>query len=146
MLEAGVFALGVLTDDGEVNVLVAGLVAWDVLDEDNGGVDIELLAEGDVEGLVASALDRCVEDTLEADLVALQGGDRLAEEFFRVLVASLDTGNVDLLPLNGHIVGLEHSLDRLCDLSSNAVTWDEGNCVLRAILCWLKCCKYVGFR
>lgn len=35
VLEARVFTLGVLTDDAEVDVLVAGLVAGDVLDEDN---------------------------------------------------------------------------------------------------------------
>lgn len=53
VLQAGVLALGVLTDDGEVDVLVAGLVAGDVLDQDDRGVNVELLAEGDVEGLVA---------------------------------------------------------------------------------------------
>ena len=42
---------------------MAGLVARDVLDEDNGCVDVELLTKGDVEGLVTGALDRGVEDT-----------------------------------------------------------------------------------
>jgi hypothetical protein len=37
-------------------------------------------------------------------------------------VASLDTGDIDLLPLNGHIVCLENLLDRLGDLSTDTVT------------------------
>lgn len=49
VLETRVLALGVLTDDAQVDVLVAGVVAGDVLDQDNGGVDVEFLTEGDVE-------------------------------------------------------------------------------------------------
>ena len=63
MLEAGVLALGVLANDAQVDVVVARLVAGDVLDQDDGGVDVELLAEGDVEGLMTRALDGRVEDT-----------------------------------------------------------------------------------
>ncbi|GJC99132.1 hypothetical protein ColKHC_07958 [Colletotrichum higginsianum] len=85
VLEARVLALGVLTDDGEVDALVAGLVAGDVLDEGDGSVDVELLAHGNVEGLVARALDGGVQDTLEAELVAAEGGDGLAEEVLGLL-------------------------------------------------------------
>lgn len=49
VLETRVLALGVLTNDADVDVLVARLVAGDVLEEDDGGVDVELLAESDVE-------------------------------------------------------------------------------------------------
>ncbi len=80
VLETRVLALGVLTDDAEIDVLVASLVAGDVLEEDNRGVDVELLTKSDVEGAVTRALDGCVEDTLETELVALQRGDGLAEE------------------------------------------------------------------
>ena len=122
VLQARVFTLGVLTDDAQVDVLVAGVVAGDVLDQDDGGVDVELLAEGDVERLVAGALDGGVEDTLETQLVALERGNGLAEELLGVLVASLDTGHVDLLPLDGHVVGLEDLLDRLGHFGTNTVT------------------------
>jgi hypothetical protein len=122
VLETGVLALGVLTNDAEVDVLVARLVARDVLEEDDGGVDVELLAEGDVEGAVAGALDGRVKDTLETELVALEGSNRLAEELLRVDAARLDTGDVDLLPLNRNIVRLEDLLDRLGDLSTDTVT------------------------
>lgn len=123
VLEARVLALGVLTDNAKVDVLVAGLVAGDVLNQDNGGVDVELLTEGDVERLVAGALDRSVQDTLQTELVTLEGGDGLAEELLGVLAAVLHAGDVDLLPLNGNIVGLEDGLDRLGNLGTDTVTY-----------------------
>jgi len=134
VLETRVLALGVLTDDAEVDVLVAGLVAGDVLEEDDRGVDIELLAKSDVEGAVAGALDGGVQDTLETELVALQRGDGLAEELLGVDIAGVDTRDVDLLPLNGDVVRLEDLLDRLGDLSTDTVTGNQGDGVLAAEL------------
>ena len=122
VLETRVFTLGVLTDDAEVDVLVARLVTGDVLEEDDGGVDVELLTESNVEGTVAGALDGRVEDTLETELVALERSNGLAEELLGVDVARVDTRDVDLLPLNGHVVRLEDLLDRLGDLSTDTVT------------------------
>ena len=43
VLETGIFAFGILADDAEIDVLVTGLVAGDVLDEDDGGIDVEFL-------------------------------------------------------------------------------------------------------
>jgi hypothetical protein len=63
-----------------------------------------------------------VEDTLQTELVALERGNGLAEELLGVDVARLDTGNVDLLPLNGNVVCLEDLLDRLGNLSTDTVT------------------------
>ena len=63
MLEAGVLSLSVLTDDAEVDILVARLEAGNVLDQHDRCVDIELLTQSDVEGRVAGALDRGVENT-----------------------------------------------------------------------------------
>jgi hypothetical protein len=83
---------------------------------------------------VAGALDGGVEDTLEAELVALQRGDGLAEELLGVDVAGVDTRDVDLLPLNGNVVRLEDLLDRLGDLSTDTVTGDQGDGVLAAEL------------
>ena len=62
VLQAGVFAFSVLADDAEVYVFVAGFEAGYVFDEDDRGVDVEFLAEGDVEGDVAAAGDGGVED------------------------------------------------------------------------------------
>lgn len=110
VLQTRVLSLGVLTDDAQVNVLVTCLVAGNVLDQDNGGVNVEFLTEGDVEGLVTGAVDGGVEDSLQSELVALEGGNGLAEELLRVLAALLHTGDINLLPLDGHIVGLEDGL------------------------------------
>lgn len=44
VLETGVFTLGVLADNAEVDILVSGLVSGNVLNKDNRCVDIELLA------------------------------------------------------------------------------------------------------
>jgi hypothetical protein len=122
VFETRVLALGVLTDNAEVNVLVACLVARDVLEEDNGSVDVEFLTESDVEGAVTGSLDGSVKDTLETELVALERSNGFAEELLGVLVAGLDTRDVDLLPLNGNIVCLEDLLDRLGDLGTDTVT------------------------
>ena len=78
-----------------------------------------------------------MKNALKSNLVALQGSNRLAEELLSVLVAGLNTGDINLLPLDWNIVGLEDGLDRLGDLSSDTITWDEGNSVLRAVLGWL---------
>lgn len=113
VLQARVLALGVLTDDAHVDTLVAGLVAGDVLDQRDGCVDVELLAHGDVEGLVTAALERRVEDTLEAELVAAQGRDSLTESLLGggAATGGVETRGIDLLPLDGHVVGLEDGLD-----------------------------------
>lgn len=134
VLETRVLTLGVLTDDAQVNVLVAGLVARDVLDQGDGGVDVELLTHGDVERLVARAADGGVQNTLETELVAAERGDTLAESSLGGFAALLDTGNLNLLPLNGDVVGLEDGLDRLGNLGTDTITGDEGDGVLGAVL------------
>lgn len=111
VLKARVFTLGVLTDDAQIDVLVAGLVARDVLDKDDRSVDVELLTKSDVEGLVTGALDGSVQDTLETELVPLERCYRLAEQLLGVLVASLHTTDIDLLPLDRNVVCLEDFLD-----------------------------------
>lgn len=110
VLEARVLSLGVLADDAQVDVLVAGLVAGDVLDQADAGVDVELLAHGHVEALVSGSADGGVEDALEAELVALERGHRLAEGVLGA-AGALEARHLDLLPLDGHVVGLEDGLD-----------------------------------
>lgn len=72
--------------------------------------------------------------TLETQLVALQRGNRLPEELLGLLVARVHSANIDLLPLNGDIVGLEDLLDRLGNLETNTVTGDQSDGVLAAEL------------
>ena len=131
VLKARVLTLGVLTDDTEVDILVASVVTGDVLDQGDRGVDVQLLTQGDVEGLVARPLDGGVEDTLQTELVALQRSERLPEKLLRVLVTGVNTANIDLLPLNGHVVRLKDGLDRFGDLGTNSVTLSK-KCVSQA--------------
>lgn len=135
VLEARVLALGVLADDAQVDVLVARLVAGDVLDEGDAGVDVELLAHGHVEALVAGPADGRVQDALEAQLVALERRHRLAEGVLGATGAHrVDARDLDLLPLDGHIVRLEDGLDRLGHLGADAVAGDQRHRVLAAEL------------
>lgn len=122
VLEAGVLSLGVLTDNAKVDIFVARFVAGDVLDQHNRGIDIKLLTQGNVERLVARTLNGSEEDTLQTQLVPAKRCDGFFEQFLRVFVACVHTSNVDLLPLNGHIVGLEDSLYRFSNLSTDTVT------------------------
>ena len=64
-----------------------------------------------------------MEDTLQTELVALKGSQRLAEKLLGVLVTGVNTANIDLLPLNGNVVGLEDGLDRLRNLGTDTVTY-----------------------
>lgn len=134
VLQARVFTLGVLTDDAHVDALVASLVAGDVLDQRNGSIDVKLLSHGDVEGLVAGSLKRSMQNTLQTQLVAAQRRDSLLEHLLCRLRAVVQPRDVDLLPLDGHIVGLEDGLDALRDLRADTVARDEGDGVLAPIL------------
>ena len=59
MLDAGVFALGVLADEHGVDVVVGGLVAGDGFAGTDVGEEVEGSAEGEVEGYVTLS-DRCL--------------------------------------------------------------------------------------
>lgn len=63
VLEARVLSFGVLTDDTQVHVLVSGLIPGDVLDQDDRGVNVELLTKSDVERLVCRPVDGGVKDS-----------------------------------------------------------------------------------
>ena len=138
MLQSRVLALGVLTDDAQIDVLVARGVARNILDKHNARIDIEFLPQRDIEALVSAALKRRVQDTLQPELIPLQAGNGLAEQLLGVLVARLDAGDVHLLPLDGHVVRLEDGLDGLRHLGTDAITGDERGRVLAAELCRLE--------
>lgn len=73
MLKARVLTFGVLTHNAEIDIVVPCLQTWNVLDQNHRGVNVELLTEGHVERLVTGPLDRCVQNTLQAELVSLEG-------------------------------------------------------------------------
>lgn len=63
VLESRVLSLGVLSDDGKVDVVVPGLEAWQGLADGDRGIDVELLPDGNVPRVVAGLVDGRVEDT-----------------------------------------------------------------------------------
>lgn len=76
-----------------------------------------------------------MEDTLQAELVAPKRSDGFFEELFGVLVSSVDTANINLLPLNRHIVGFEDSFDGFRDFSTNTITYETR---FKALVDWAK--------
>lgn len=121
VLQTRVLTLGVLTDKSHVNTVNAGLDTGDVLDKNQGGVDVELTTKSDVERSMARLLNGGVKDTLQTNLVALERVDGLGD----ALAAVTNTGNLDLLPVNGNVLSLEDGLDRVSDFSTNTVTYQK---------------------
>lgn len=113
-----VLTLGVFSNQNHVNSVESGLDSGNVLDQNQGGVDVEFTTEGDVEGSVAGLFNGGVEDTLETNLGALEGVDGLVD----ALGGVADTGDLDLLPVDGDVLGLEDALDRVGDFGTNTVT------------------------
>jgi hypothetical protein len=128
VLDAGVFALGVLTDEHGVDVVVGGLVSLDALAGTHVGEQVEGPSEGQVEGDVTLA-DGSSERALEGDKVALDRLDGgVGDNGLAVLVEV--RGDIDRLPLDGHAGGGVDVLDGLRDLRTNAVALDQGNSVV----------------
>lgn len=121
MLQARVLTLGIFTDDREVDVIVTGREARKGLAEDDGGIDVKLLAHGDVPGDVPRLGDGREEDTLETDAVAAETLHSLREE---LLAGGGHTRDIVLLPLDGRVDVLEDLLDGVGDFVSNTITWD----------------------
>ena len=90
VLDARVFALGVLTDEDGVDVVVGGLVSLDALAGTHVGEQVEGPSEGQVERDVALA-NGSSERALESDKVALDGLDGGVGD--DGLAVALDQGN-----------------------------------------------------
>jgi hypothetical protein len=128
VLDAGVFALGVLTDEHGVDVVVGSLVSLDALAGTHVGEQVEGPSEGQVEGDVTFA-NGSSERALEGDKVALDRLDGgVGDDGLAVLVEV--RGDIDRLPLDGHAGGGVDVLDGLCDLRANTVALDQGNSVV----------------
>jgi len=65
VLQPGVLSLGVLSNDGEINVVVSSLETREGLADDDGSVDVERLTHGDVPRVVLSGSHGGGEDTCE---------------------------------------------------------------------------------
>lgn len=124
MFKTRVFPLCVLTNDGEVDALVAGRETGKGLAKDDGCIDVKLLAHSYIPGDMAGLGDGGEKNackavriantsqerscTLETDSVPLEGLHCFSEEAFAL---GGDTRDVVLFPLNGCIYVLEYLLD-----------------------------------
>jgi hypothetical protein len=131
VLDAGVLALGVLTDQNGVDVVVGGLEALDRPAGTDVGEEVEGTAERQVEGNVTLA-DGGSEGTLEGDVVPVDALDGLVGDD-RLAVGVQAGCDIAGLPLDGHVCGRVDVLDRLSDLRANTVTLDERDGVLAVV-------------
>lgn len=109
------------------------------------GVQVELLAQGQVQGAVTLA-DRCHQGTLQSDFVPVHAVDgRLGDSESAVGVlqkgyglgwesiekTTVEThangGNIDGLPLDGHASDAEDLLDSGRNLGSDTISRDQGD-------------------
>jgi hypothetical protein len=126
-LDAGVEVLGVLPHDDDVDVLVARAHALVALAGSQAGVEVELLAEGDVHAPEAGA-DRGRDGPLDGDAVPadrLQHGRRKGRSG---RLHDVDAGLLDV-PVEVDAGRLEDAPGGLRDLGSGAVAGDEGDSV-----------------
>lgn len=131
VLQTGVLTLGVLSDQSKVNTVQSGLDTRNVLDQHQRGVDVQLLSQGDVKRL-GVGVGWGVQDTLQTDLVSLQGVDGLGD----TLRVVSQTRNLNDLPLDRNSLVLEDGLDGVGDFLTDTVTWNQGDGVLAAVLLW----------
>ena len=123
-LDPDVEILGVLAHDDEVDVLVARAHARVRLARPHLRVEVEPVAQRDVDGAEALA-DRRRDRALQRDAVAADRLERrLGQRVAAVLVHHVRAGGLDV-PLEVDAGRLEHAARRLGELRAGAVSGDE---------------------
>jgi len=125
VLDPGVEVLGVLPDDDQIDVVVAGFDALHRPGRPEVGVEAERLAERDVDTPEAGS-DRRGDRTLDRHAIA---ADRLEDVVREGRPVGRDAGLAGLhdLPLEGDPRGIEDAPCRLRQLRPDAVAGDEGH-------------------
>ena len=117
----------VLADDDEVDVLVARADARVALGGAEAGVEVEHLAEGDVNGAEAAAAG-CGDRPLDGDLVLADRVEDLFGEDGAVLLGGVEAGFA-VVPVEVDACGLQDADRRIHDLGADAVAGDDGDAV-----------------
>ena len=126
VLDAGVEVLGVLADEHEVDVLEARAHAGIALARAHLRVQVERLAQADVDRAEAAA-DRRRDRPLERDArLADRVEDVVGQRVAVVLVHHVGAGVPDV-PVELDAGRLEHAASRLGELGAGAVAGDEGD-------------------
>jgi hypothetical protein len=126
VLEARILALGVLPDDDDVHIIVPGGQAGEVEAVDEGGIEVELLAELHVEGGDTPS-EWGGEAALEADLVAADGVQHLGGDRGHVAVDLVG------LEVDGRVHRLHHLPHGTRDEGPDAVAGDERDAARGAV-------------
>jgi len=127
VLETDVFALGIFSDDDEVNAGPVGGEAGEIFDGSEVGEEVEFFAERDVDAFEAAA-DGSGDRAFEGDAVALDGfveggGDVLAVDF-----EGFGPGS-KALPLKLDAGGFEDADYGVGDFGADAVAGNERDLV-----------------
>ena len=93
MLDAGVQAFGVLADDDQVNIGIAGGDSRQIADRPEVGEQLELLAQRDIDA-GESAADRRGYRALQADVRALDRLRQLFRDVFVIFLVGFGAGRV----------------------------------------------------
>ena len=123
MLQADVLALGVFTDDDQVQAGPMGGHAGKILDRAKVGEELELLAQGNVDALEAAA-DGCGDRALESDLVTLDGIAERGRNIFAVDFEGLSAGG-KALPAEFDAGGFKDADDGLRNFGTDAVAGNK---------------------
>ena len=127
VLDAGVEVLGVLADDHEVDVLVAGLEALHRARRAEVRVQPERLAERDVDAPEARRRPGVVIGPFRA--TRLRRIDSRTASGSGVPCSAISLAGLLDLPLEGHARRIEHAPGRLRQLRTDAVAGDQGDAV-----------------
>jgi hypothetical protein len=126
-LDPRVEILGVLAHDDEVGFREAGAHTRVGVAGPNAGVEVELLAERDVDRAVAGA-DRGGRGPLDGDAALADRVERAVGERVALRLVHVDPGVLEV-PLELDSGGLEDALGGLRELRSRAVAGDESDSV-----------------
>ena len=129
ILDAAVEAFGVFADDHHVDPVEPRLDAGEVADGANGGVQVQLLAELDVDALKPFANGRG-NRSFQRDLVRLDGGQRaLGQDGIEPLLQGGGAGG-QLNPLDAEARRFEHAPGGTGNFGADAVAGDQYDRVL----------------
>lgn len=168
VLDARVLALGVLSDDHDIDIIIGGLDTRNGAGGPHIGVQAELLAQRQVEGHVALA-DGCGQraffcwwesaspfsvlpsaregDTFQGQLGLLHGlNDLAAQQRAEAALLRSGGGHLDCFPREGDLGSSENLDDCLRDLLSDAIARDEGNLANGRLFLDVRRGKGRGFR
>lgn len=139
VFQTGVFCFGVFSHQNEINVVQLGRNAFNVLDEDEGSVDVKFLSEGNVKRL-DERVSWGVGDTLQTNLVSLDGEDG----FFDLGLVTFKSGHVDGFKLDRDVFVLEDLSHGVGDFLTDTITRNQGDGELSTVFLWERVGSHVS--